>query len=197
MNKLPDNARWLGLAGLLPQIAAVAAVIHGGEARWTALALSFGYAALIFSFLGGVWWGLALAAPRVPRWTFAVSVLPSLIALALWYPWMVGDTWPGPELVVLGALIAAGRSGNRFCATRLDGVALAAVAGAGRLDDGGRAHRVTTSRFIGASLARKRFCAANGMPRSRMARCRSVTSAFMSRVLIPNWRCASAMSRPV
>ena len=106
MNKLPDNARWLGLAGLLPQIAAVAAVIHGGEARWTALALSFGYAALIFSFLGGVWWGLALAAPRVPRWTFAVSVLPSLIALALWYPWMVGDTWPGPELVVLGALIA-------------------------------------------------------------------------------------------
>ena len=107
MNKITVDARWLGLAGLLPQAATVAAVIKGGESRWTALALSFGYAALIFSFLGGIWWGLAMAAPRAPRWTYAVAVLPSLIALALWYPWMVGDTWPGPELVVLGALVAA------------------------------------------------------------------------------------------
>jgi hypothetical protein len=107
MDSLPLNARRFGYAGLLPQIAALAAVVYGGEARWSALALSFGYAALIFSFLGGVWWGLALAAPRVPRWVFGAAVLPSLLALALWYPWMVGETWPGPELVALGILIAA------------------------------------------------------------------------------------------
>jgi hypothetical protein len=107
MTRISAHARWLGIAGLLPQAAAFAAVYKGGEARWTALAMAFGYAALIFSFLGGVWWGLALAAPRAPRWTFAAAVMPSLLALALWYPWMVGDTWPGPELVVLGGLIAA------------------------------------------------------------------------------------------
>lgn len=107
MDTISPNARWFGYAGLLPQAAALIAMVKGGEAKWSAFALSYGYAALIFSFLGGVWWGLALAAPRVPRWVFAVAVLPCLIALALWYPWMVGDTWPGPELVVLGALIAA------------------------------------------------------------------------------------------
>jgi hypothetical protein len=107
MDAISANARRFGYAGLLPQAAALIAVVYGGEARWSALALSFGYAALIFSFLGGVWWGLALAAPQVPRWIFAVAVLPSLLALALWYPWMVGETWPGPELVALGILIAA------------------------------------------------------------------------------------------
>jgi len=105
MNGLSPHARWFGYAGLLPQAAALVAIVHGGEARWSALVLAFGYAALIFSFLGGVWWGLALAAPRVPRWVFGAAVLPSLIALALWYPWAVGQTWPGPELVALGLMI--------------------------------------------------------------------------------------------
>ncbi|WP_353228697.1 DUF3429 domain-containing protein [Novosphingobium sp.] len=107
MDKLSDNARLLGYAGILPQVLAFMAVLKGGPAGWSAEALAFGYAALIFSFVGGVWWGLGLAAPRTPRWIFAVAVLPSLIALALWFPWMVGETWPGPELIVLGVLIAA------------------------------------------------------------------------------------------
>ncbi len=107
MEPVSDNARLLGYAGLLPQAAAFVAVLKDGPEKWTALAMAFGYAALIFSFLGGVWWGRAMAMPRAPRWVFAVAVLPSLIALALWFPWMVGDTWPGPELIMLGALIAA------------------------------------------------------------------------------------------
>ena len=107
MDKISENARLLGYAGLLPQLAAFVAVFKNGPEKWSALALAFGYAALIFSFLGGVWWGMALALPRVPRWIFAVAVLPSLIALALWFPWMVGETWPGPELIVLGVFIAA------------------------------------------------------------------------------------------
>ena len=107
MEPVSDNARLLGYAGLLPQAAAFVAVLKDGPEKWTALAMAFGYAALIFSFLGGVWWGRAMAMTRAPRWVFAVAVLPSLIALALWFPWMVGDTWPGPELIMLGALIAA------------------------------------------------------------------------------------------
>ncbi len=106
MDRLSDNARLLGYAGLLPQAAAFMAVLKGGPEGWTALALSFGYAALIFSFLGGIWWGMAFAMPKPPRWIFAMAVLPSLIALVLWFPWMIGETWPGPELIVLGALIA-------------------------------------------------------------------------------------------
>lgn len=96
----------LGLAGLLPQLAALMAVVHGGPAAWTALAVAFGYAALIFAFLGGIWWGVALGQPLVPRWGYAVGTLPSLIALALWFPWMVGWPWPGPQLVWLGLMIA-------------------------------------------------------------------------------------------
>lgn len=106
MNPISDNTRLLGYAGLIPQAVAFMAVLKGGEAGWSALALSFGYAALIFSFLGGIWWGVGLTAPRPPRWIFLVAVLPSLIALALWFPWMVGWTWPGPEMLALGPLIA-------------------------------------------------------------------------------------------
>lgn len=99
-------ARVLGLAGLLPQAAALAAVLHGGPAAWTALAAAFGYAALIFAFLGGIWWGVALGVHDTPRWAFGAAVAPSLIALVLWFPWMVGWPWPGPQLVWLGLLLA-------------------------------------------------------------------------------------------
>ena len=77
------------------------------EWRWIAAAAAFAYAALIFSFLGGVWWGEALQAERAPRWAFAIAVLPSLIALALFLPWTIGWDWPGPALLALGLLIAA------------------------------------------------------------------------------------------
>ena len=106
----PPLPRWLGLAGLLPQLAAVALVFGGDEAvRFSAIALGYAYAALILSFLGGKWWGLAAARPeRAERWMWVAAVTPSLIALASAWPWMVGLRWPGPSLVVLGvALIAA------------------------------------------------------------------------------------------
>lgn len=106
MHKLALDARPLGYAGLLPQAAFLLAVLKGGPAGWTALALAYAYAALIFSFLGGIWWGIAIARPETPRWALFVAVLPSLIALGLWFPWMVGWTWPGPQLVALGLCIA-------------------------------------------------------------------------------------------
>jgi hypothetical protein len=106
---LPPLARALGYAGLLPQLAAVALLATGSlDYRFSALALAFAYAALIFSFLGALWWGLAAARPeRAPAWVWPVGVLPSLLALAACIPWAVGGEWPAPSLVILALGIAA------------------------------------------------------------------------------------------
>ena len=106
---LPRLALALGFAGLLPQILVVATLILGGDAeRFTALSVGYAYAALIFSFLGGLWWGLAAAGgARVPNWIWFAAVGPSLIALASAWPWATGGEWPGPSLVILGLAIAA------------------------------------------------------------------------------------------
>ena len=98
----------LGYAGLLPQGAVVAAMIFGDpQAHFSALALGYAYAALILSYLGGLWWGLAARAEHAPSWLWIASVLPSLIALVTAWPWMVGLPWPRPSLIILGiALIA-------------------------------------------------------------------------------------------
>ena len=107
MNALPKFATRVGLAGLLPQIIAVLIVIGGGEYRWSALAVGYGYAALIFSFLGGVWWGQALSTASAPGWIYAAAVTPSLIALGTYLPWIYGLDWPGPSLAVLGVCLIA------------------------------------------------------------------------------------------
>ncbi len=105
--RLPLISTWLGYAGLVPQIAAVT-VLASGSAYWrfTALALAYAYAALILSFLGGLWWGLAArSAGRAPNWSWVAAVLPSLIALMSAVPWAIGAPWPGPSLVWLGLSI--------------------------------------------------------------------------------------------
>lgn len=101
------SARLLGFAGLLPQLVCLAAVFDDGT-RYMALSAAFFYAALILSFLGGFWWGLAVASPGAPQWVYGVAIVPSLFAFATGVPWMIGATWPGPSLALLGiALIAA------------------------------------------------------------------------------------------
>jgi hypothetical protein len=106
---LPPILRTLGYAGLLPQAFAIAALLIGGlEWRFTALSFAFAYAALILSFLGGSWWGLAARSPgAAPTWVWAAGVTPSLLALVSAVPWMIGGEWPGPSLPVLGAAIVA------------------------------------------------------------------------------------------
>ena len=106
---LPPLARWLGFAGLLPQLAMVAVLIQGRlDERFIALSIAYAYAALILSFLGGLWWGLAARAERPPSWLWYASVAPSLIALASAWPWAVGEPWPSPSLIALGlALIGS------------------------------------------------------------------------------------------
>lgn len=102
---LTPAARWLGYAGLLPQLIAVGLVWQGGELSYVALAGGFAYAAMIFSFLGGVWWGQSQAAGNANAAAYVVAVLPSLLALALFLPWTFGWEWPGPALLYLGVLI--------------------------------------------------------------------------------------------
>lgn len=105
MTNLPRAARQLGYAGLLPQALCAIYVIDGGQWQWTAQAIAFGYAALIFSFLGGVWWGTGLARDNAPGWIFGVAVMPSLLGLAAYVPWIIGWAWPGPSLIAVGIML--------------------------------------------------------------------------------------------
>ena len=103
---LDKTARLLGYAGLSPQILCLAMVLTGHEWRYSALGGGFAYAAAIFSFLGGVWWGQAVQSGRASAGAYGIAVLPSLIAVTLFLPWTFGWEWPGPALLYLGALIA-------------------------------------------------------------------------------------------
>ena len=101
---LPRLAVVLGLASVLPQFVALWAT-RIEATRFVGLAAGYFYAALILSFLGGIWWGIAASKPGAPRWLFVAAVAPSLIAFASGVPWMNGGDWPGPSLVVLGVAI--------------------------------------------------------------------------------------------
>ncbi|MDO9707930.1 DUF3429 domain-containing protein [Paracraurococcus lichenis] len=102
---LPRPALWLGLAGLLPFLAAaLLAWTAPGPWRGVALQALAAYGAVILSFLGAVHWGLALRAPAeeaaatAPR--LGLGVLPSLIAWAA----LLLPPVPGLLLLALGIL---------------------------------------------------------------------------------------------
>ena len=100
LRPLPKAAFVAGYAGLLPQVIAAAMVLSGMEYRWTGLAAAYGYAAFIFSFLGGMWWGLAVTTRNnyvSANGIFALAVAPSLLSLATYLPWIWGWEWPGPS----------------------------------------------------------------------------------------------------
>ncbi len=108
LNDIPMAPRFLGLAGLFPPLLLTLGALFGPpEWQWSALAIAYAYAALIFSFLGGVWWGLAVMHKDPQGWIYCVAVLPSLIALATYIPWILGWSWPGPSMLVLGLCIIA------------------------------------------------------------------------------------------
>lgn len=77
---LSKYALWLGFTGLLPQVFACALAITNGSWGIYIPVSGFAYAALIFSFLGGVWWGNALSSQKLHLWIFVAAVCPSLIA---------------------------------------------------------------------------------------------------------------------
>lgn len=102
----------LGAAGLVPALAAAVAVLWGPPS-WRDAAATAGaaYAALILSFLGGTWWGLASRAPDATAGrAFAVAVLPSL---AGWAALLVDR---GAGLILLGLLLIAVLPGDAWLA---------------------------------------------------------------------------------
>ncbi|WP_254894993.1 DUF3429 domain-containing protein [Novosphingobium sp. B1] len=104
---LPPAVTLLGLAGWLPQALCIWAVLDKGAYQWTARAAGCFYAALILSFLGGLWWMAGLLGGVRKSGLYVVSVLPSLAAWAALLPWSEGWHWPGPSLVALGLLLLA------------------------------------------------------------------------------------------
>ena len=102
LRMLPPPLLWLGLAGLLPQLACFILACGYGELRWFAVAAACCYAAVILSFLGGMWWMAGLLAGLRKPWVYVTAVLPSLGAWAALLPWCIGWRWPGPSLVALG-----------------------------------------------------------------------------------------------
>lgn len=101
---IPPAARALGFLGLVPFFAtAAASLTPAAPLHDVASQALIAYGAVILSFLGGVRWGLAIAAPDGARLfaPLAVSVVPSLAAwIALLLP-------REPGLVLLAAGLAA------------------------------------------------------------------------------------------
>ena len=121
LRPIPKAAFVAGYAGLLPQVIAAAMVLSGMEYRWTALAAAYGYVAFIFSFLGGMWWGLAVTSRNNDvsvNGIFALAVAPSLLSLATYLPWIWGWEWPGPSLAWLGIFLMLSPLADRWLSSR-------------------------------------------------------------------------------
>ncbi|MBC2668113.1 DUF3429 domain-containing protein [Novosphingobium piscinae] len=116
---LPRPVVALGLAGILPQAACVAIVLNAPEDRWFALAAGCFYAAVILSFLGGMWWMAGLLSGRTSPDFYALAVAPSLIGWGALLPWCFGWRWPGPALLVLAAVLLASPLVDRWLASSL------------------------------------------------------------------------------
>lgn len=117
LSNLPQTALIAGYSGLLPQILAAILVFTDSEYRWTGLAAAYGYAALIFSFLGGIWWGFGITARKTDAAAgpiFILAVAPSLIAFATYLPWIWGWEWPGPSLAWIGIFLIASPLADRW-----------------------------------------------------------------------------------
>ena len=127
MRQVPGSPRWLGLAGVLPQLACLA-YAWSGDGAWadTARIAAGLYAGLILSFLGGTWWGIAAAAPAaqgrgVLGWVWVAAILPSLVAFSAGLWWMVRPAQPEPALAVLAFALLV----SPLVDLRLKGMALA------------------------------------------------------------------------
>lgn len=63
----PRLAVWLSIAGLLPPLAGLALAWHAPGAAWTGQMGVLLYASTVLAFIGGIWWGLALAGRAADR----------------------------------------------------------------------------------------------------------------------------------
>lgn len=94
----------LGAAGLLPAIACVTLAIVEPATRAAAAIVGGGYAALILSFLGGMWWMQALLRSDGRWWPYLLAVAPSLIG---WGALLAAVVRPVPTAAALMMLAVA------------------------------------------------------------------------------------------
>lgn len=98
----PGIATLLGALGLLPFAAIGIALwfVESNQLIWLSVLLTT-YAAIILSFMGGVYWGMAMASPARGRnrW-YAIGVLPALIG------WCATMLTPAAGLMLMGAAFA-------------------------------------------------------------------------------------------
>ncbi len=98
---VPEPAALLAAAGLLPfVVGAIGGFLPGETGAWLRGAL-LGYAAVILSFMGGVHWGLAMAAARPSFLRYGASVVPALLG---WAGLLTGGR---PGFVILAASFAS------------------------------------------------------------------------------------------
>lgn len=119
LSRLPRPLLLLGPAGFAPQALCLWLALASEPYRWAALAAGCLYAAVILSFLGGLWWMAALLGGLRSGWIYGAAVAPSLIGWASLLPWIAGWAWPAPSLVVLAATIAATPLVDRDLARRV------------------------------------------------------------------------------
>jgi hypothetical protein len=100
---VPRPALLLGLSGLLPSVAMLAAMLALPEWRDAAARIGLGYGAVIASFIGGAWWGLVAARPDAGSQArlLALAVVPSLLA------WPALLLSPAAGLLLLALVFAA------------------------------------------------------------------------------------------
>jgi len=101
-----DTARLLGHLGLLPFVlgAALVWVVNAEAHPYATLALS-AFAAVVVSFLGGIYWGLGFRLSAPPASLFVWGIVPSLVAwIAVMMPASAGLVVHGVMLLVCYAV---------------------------------------------------------------------------------------------
>lgn len=104
---LPRPLVILGLSGMLPQAFCLALILAGGPWQWTIIAAGSCYAAVILSFLGGLWWMAGLLGGIRSWWIYALAVAPSLIGWAALLPLCANTRSLQPTLLALGIALLA------------------------------------------------------------------------------------------
>lgn len=104
---MPYWVKLLGFSGLLPVIFGVGAtILHPArDIQLMSGALTLLYGALILSFIGGAWWGLAVKGepPEALRGWLILSVIPSLYAWgAVSLAWVLAGYTHAALLIALG-----------------------------------------------------------------------------------------------
>lgn len=103
------TARWLGYAGLAPQILFADIIIAGPRTLGPAAAqIALAYAGTILSFIGGVWWGIASRAQaKVHFSVWIAAVVPSLIGFACIGAPVIGVSYSLALFVAAISLVAS------------------------------------------------------------------------------------------